>query len=93
MYDHWCILDLPSEDFEDFKMIASWGVTESTACNAAPGDPTPFHWSLTDRCCEASAAAAETFDGGAPSSSMIAGPDGGAPDSPMDGETISGGGP
>lgn len=93
MYDHWCILDLPSEDFEDFKMIASWGVTESTACNAAPGDPTPFHWSLTDRCCEASEAAAETFDGGAPSSSMLAGLDGGAPDSPMDDEVASGGAP
>ena len=93
MYDHWCILDLPSDDLNNFRMIASWGVTESTACNAAPGDPTPFHWSLTDRCCEESPEAAETVDGGAPESSMIAGPDGGAPDSPMDGDTISGGGP
>jgi hypothetical protein len=93
MYDHWCILDLPSEDFNNFRMIASWGVTESTACNAAPGDPTPFHWSLTDRCCEESPEAVTSLDGGEPSASMTDGPDGGAPDSLSDGETIDGGSP
>jgi hypothetical protein len=68
LYDHWCILDAPSEDLEGFKMIASWGVTESEACNAAPGDPTPYHWSLTDRCCDgiSGSPGGNNIDGGGP---------------------------
>lgn len=51
-YDHWCILDLEYAELEGIRMIASWGVTESSATGAAPGTLTPYHWSLTDRCCD-----------------------------------------
>jgi hypothetical protein len=50
-YDHWCILDLSPSAHEGQRMIASWGVADSTASGVPPGTKTPFHWGLTDRCC------------------------------------------